>query len=331
MKVVVTGATGFVGGRVARLLRARGHEVVAIVRDPDRAGGLKAMGVELVRGDVTEPESLVPPMRGAGALFHVAGWYKLGVRDRRPARRINVDGTRNVLEAMRAAKVTRGVYTSTLAVHGNTHGRLVDETYRHGGPWASEYDRTKWAAHYEVALPMMKAGLPLTVVMPGLVYGPGDTSSVRTTLLQFLKRELPMVPGGAAYCWAHVDDVAMGHLLALEHGREGECYHLAGPPWTIVEALKLAETISGVKGPGRVVPPALLRVLSLAMAVVEKVTPVSEQMSAENLRVLAGGTYLGLAIKAQRDLGWQVRSLEDGLRETLFHEMALLGMRLPVD
>ncbi len=90
--------------------------------------------------------------------------------------RIHVQGTRNVLELMRELDIPRGVYTSTLAVFSDTKGRLVDETYRHNGPWLSLYDRTKWLAHYRVAEPMIRQGLPLVIVQPGLVYGPGDTS-----------------------------------------------------------------------------------------------------------------------------------------------------------
>ncbi len=329
MRFLVTGATGFVGGRVARRLRERGDAVVTIARDPARAEDLRALGVDVVGGDITDRASLDAPMRGVDGVFHVAGWYKVGARDRTPGQRINVDGTRNVLEAMRAAGVVKGVYTSTLAVHGDTHGARVTEAYRFEGPFESEYDRTKWAAHYQVALPMMRAGLPLVIVQPGLVYGPGDTSRVRTTLIQYLQRGLPPIPAGAAFSWAHVDDIATGHLLAMERGRVGECYHLAGPAWTLLDALKLAERISRVKVPGFVAPPALVRALSAVMGVVERVAPVPELLTSESLRVMAGCTYLGDASKAEQELGWRARPLEDGLRETLAHEMALLGMATP--
>ena len=330
MRYLVTGATGFVGGRVARLLRARGHDVVTVARDPARAGGLAALGVEVVPGDITDRASLEAPMRGVDGVFHLAGWYKLGQRDVAPGQRVNVDGTRNVLEAMRDAGVAKGVYTSTLAVNGDTHGMRVDESHRFDGPFVSEYDRTKWVAHHQVALPMMRAGLPLVIVQPGLIYGPGDTSSVRTTLIRFLERELPLVPGGAAYSWAHVDDIATGHLLAMDHGRAGECYHLAGPAWTLVDALKVIERISGVKAPGFVAPPALLRAMATLMGLVGRVVPLPEQYSAENLRVIAGCTYLGDASKAERELGWKARPLEEGLRETVLHEMGLLRMPAPL-
>ena len=118
----VTGATGFVGGRVAAQLREAGHHVVALVRDPARAGALAEIGVELARGDVTDRAKLAAPMRDADGVFHIAGWYKIGARDPQEGERINVDGTRNVLEVMRELRIPRGVYTSTLAVYGDTRG-----------------------------------------------------------------------------------------------------------------------------------------------------------------------------------------------------------------
>jgi nucleoside-diphosphate-sugar epimerase len=325
----VTGATGFVGGRVAAQLREAGHHVVALVRDPARAGALAGIGVELVRGDVTDRATLAAPMRDADGVFHIAGWYKIGARDPQEGERINVDGTRNVLEVMRELRIPRGVYTSTLAVYGDTHGRRVDESHRYDGPFASAYDLTKWRAHHVVAAPMMRSGLPLVIVQPGLVYGPGDTSSVRTTLIQYLTRRLPLVPAGVAYSWAHIDDVARGHVLAMEHGRPGQSYHLAGPAHSLLEALALAERITGVRRPALVAPPWLMRAMSALMTPVAAMMRVDEQFHPESLRVLAGLTYLGRSEKAERELGWSARPLEVGLRETLAHEMALLGMPAP--
>ena len=228
MRYVLTGATGFIGGRVARQLREAGHEVVAVVRDPAKAGNLAAQGVVLAQGDVTDKESMRGAMTGVDGVFHIAGWYKIGARDKRDGKRINIDGTRNVLELMRELGIPKGVYTSTVAVFSDTHGRLPDESYRYNGPHITEYDRTKWVAHYEVAEPLVKAGLPLVTVLPGLVYGPGDTSSVRTNFIQYLRRKLPLLPKTTAFCWAHVDDIAGAHILAMAHGKAGRELHHRG-------------------------------------------------------------------------------------------------------
>lgn len=327
MRYFLTGATGFVGGRLARRLVSDGHQVVAIVRDPAKAAVLAALDLDVRRGDVTDRESMRGPMTGADGVFHVAGWYKIGVRNRGEAERINVDGTRHVLELARELGVAKAVYTSTLAVFSDTRSRIVDEAYRYDGPHLSEYDRTKWLAHYRIAEPMMAAGLPLVIVQPGLIYGPGDTSGVRRTLIDYLRRRLMMVPKRTAFCWAHVDDVARGHILAMEKGRTGESYIIAGSPYLFVEMLELAEEITGIPAPRLRVAPGLMTAAAAVMSVVEKLVPVSGNYTAEGLRTIAGVTYLGDDAKARRELGYEPRSLREGLSETLQHEMRLLGMR----
>ncbi len=329
MKYFVTGATGFIGGRVARQLVAAGHKVVAIARDPAKATDLADLGIAVHRGDVTEKESMRVPMRGADGVFHIAGWYKVGVKDVRDGERINVAGTRNTLELMRELSIPKGVYTSTLAVFSDTHGRLVNETYRYNGPHLSEYDRTKWVAHYQIADPLIAAGLPLVIVLPGVVYGPGDTSSVRTTFRQYLRRKLPAIPAHTDFCWAHVDDIARGHILAMEAGAPGESYIIAGPEHTLVDAMEIAERITGIPAPRFHIPSAAMKGIATMMGVVGKVLPVPPHYSAEYLRVGAGTTYIGDNTKARRELDYVPRPLEEGLRETLHHEMALLGMPIP--
>ncbi len=317
MKYFLTGATGFIGGRVARQLREAGHEVVALVRSPQQAQALRALGVTLAEGDLTDRESLRAPMDGADGVFHLAAWYKISARDRAQAERINVGGTRNVLELMRELGIPKGVYTSTLAVFSDTKGRRVDETYRYDGTHLSEYDRTKWVAHYEVALSMMEAGLPLVIVQPGAVYGPGDTSILGQAFRQFLKGRFPMLPKETALCWAHVDDVARGHLLAMEKGRPGETYIIAGPCATLEAVFDLTAKITGKKAPSIRVGPPLMRGMAKLMGVVGKVVPLPENYTEEGLRVSAGSTYLGDNAKAKRELGYDPRPLETGLRETL--------------
>src|SRR6478672_33419 len=147
MRYAMTGATGFVGGALARLLRDEGHEVRALVRDPARASDLAAHGVELVPGDLDDATALDALCRDVDGLFHVAGWYKLGQRDPSVGDRVNVEGTRNALAAAQRAGVAKVVHTSTVAVNGDTHGRVYDETFRHRGDHLSHYDRTKAEAH----------------------------------------------------------------------------------------------------------------------------------------------------------------------------------------
>jgi nucleoside-diphosphate-sugar epimerase len=325
----VTGATGFIGGRIVRQLRDAGHTVVALVRDPARAADLAQQGVILHRGDITDRATLRAPMQGADGVFHVAAWYELGSRDRAHAEAINVGGTRNVLETMRDLGIARGVYTSSVAVFGNTGSVLPDETYRRGGPWLTLYDRTKWHAHYEVAEPLMQAGLPLIVVQPGLVYGPGDHSIVRRTFVQYLRGKLRATPRGTRYCFGFVDDIAQAHIQAMLRGRPGECYIVAGPAHDFIEVFDLAARITGIPAPKLHPGPNTMRLLADVMSVVAAAVDLPPDYHPESLRVIAGVSYAGSDAKARRELGFTPRPLLDGLRTTLHHEMQLLGMPIP--
>src|SRR2546422_2154654 len=143
-KYFVTGATGFIGGRVTRQLVDAGHEVVAIARNPERAKDLVSLGVDVRPGDITDPDSLRRPMAGVDGVFHIAGWYKIGSKDRAQGERINVAGTRDVLTALRGLGIREGGYTRPLAGVSHTHGGGGDGKYRRRGPLLTGDDRTKW-------------------------------------------------------------------------------------------------------------------------------------------------------------------------------------------
>jgi nucleoside-diphosphate-sugar epimerase len=318
MRYFVTGATGFIGGALARELRRRGHDVITIARNPARAGDLVAQGIEVHRGDITAKETMRAPMSDADGLFHVAAWYKIGSRESASAQKINVDGTRNVLELMRELGIPKGVYTSTLAIYGDTKGALVDEMTPKPSHFVSEYDRTKSEAHFNVALPMMLEGLPLVVVQPGLVYGPGDTSQMGDAFRQYVLRRLPMVPQGATYAWGYIDDIVEGHLLAMEKGKPGESYIIAGEPMNLLEAFRLAEQITGIPIPGIQLSSGLVSVLAQVMGIVNRVIPLEGQAHPEALSAL-NASYIGSNAKARRELGYAPRPLAEGLRTTLEH------------
>lgn len=321
MNYFVTGATGFVGGVLVNKLRELGHDVHASVRNPDKANDLQALGVKLFKGDVTDKESMRKAMQGVDGVFHVAGWYKIGVKDKRDGDRVNVEGTRNVLALMQELNIPKGVYTSTLAINSDTHGEVVDENYHFQGKHISEYDRTKAAAH-EIAKEFIAKGLPLVIVMPGIIYGPGDTSPLRENIISFLKGQLPVMPDGTGYSWAHVDDIVQGHILAMEKGQIGEAYIIAGESRNLVDAFKLASEITGKPLP-RVVAPGMLAVMSRLAKPFDRFLPPT--YTSEGLRVIAGVTYMGDNSKAKRELGYNPRPLREGWQQTLQHEMKLLG------
>jgi nucleoside-diphosphate-sugar epimerase len=322
LKYFLTGATGFLGNALARQLRAAGHEVHASVRNPQKASDLQSLGVELFAGDVTDKESMRLAMQGVDGVYHVAGWYKIGAHDKRDGEKVNVAGTRNVLELMKELGILKGVYTSTLAINSDTHGELKDESYRFTGRHLTEYDRTKAAAHH-IAEGFIAQGLPLVIVMPGGIYGPGDTSALRRNFIDFLKGNLPAMPTKAGICWAHVDDIAHGHILAMEKGIPGESYIIAGEPCTYLDAFQLASHITGQSAP-RPVPHQLFKALSFVVKPFDSFLP--ELYTSEGMRVLGGVTYWGDNRKARRFLGYNPRPLREGLESTLRHEMSLLGL-----
>jgi nucleoside-diphosphate-sugar epimerase len=328
LRYFVTGASGFLGGVLARQLRDEGHEVVALVRRPESSPRLAALGVELRAGDITDAESVRAAMRGADGVFHAAAWYKVGQssmttgpgatsgggQEKRGAHRVNVEGTRIVLEAMRDLGIARGVYTSTVAVFGDTKGRIVDETHRPPTRFPSWYSETKWRAHYQVALPMTEAGLPLVIVQPGVIYGSGDHSPMRGVIDAYLQRRLTMVPAAMAASWGHVEDTAAGHRQAMERGRTGESYIVAGPAHTLIEALRIAEAITGIAPPRLAIP----RIVTDLLAALPFLP--------ESLRG-AGASYLGSSAKAHRELGFVARPLREGFAEVLPAHLAELAAR----
>jgi nucleoside-diphosphate-sugar epimerase len=329
----ITGATGFVGGAIADMLLDEGHDLVVLARTPSKAEDLADRGAEVVDGDITEKESMRDAMDGTDGVYHIAAWYKVGAADDSKAERINVGGTRNVLELVDELDIPKAVYTSSIAINSDTKGQVVDESYRFEGPHQSEYDRTKWTAHYEVVEPMAADGVPVVSLLPGAIYGPGDTSQIRKFLRMYLKGILPAVPQRTAMSFGHIEDTARAHLQAMEDGEPGEEYIVTGPHRTVVELFETAADITGIPAP-RGVPPEVFTGLSIFSGFAEPfvdmqdIVDLPDFFRSETLRVMAGSTYLGDNSKAVEELGLEHRPFEDGLRKTIAHEMRDLGDRV---
>ena len=315
MKAFVTGGSGFIGQRVVRKLVARGYDVYALARSKRSQEIVESLGATAVPGDITDTASMREAMKGSDVVFHIAAWYKLGSPDWPQAEAINVGGTRKVLRLAHELGVPKIVYTSTIAVFGDTKGQLVDETYYSEGPFLSEYDRTKWLAHYKVALPMIEKGAPIMIVMPGGVYGPGDTSII-AEMMRLFYRGMPILPGPeTTLTYAHVEDVAEGHLLALEKGKIGESYILAGPAIPLGEMFDFWAHLTGRRGAVIHVPARLIRPFAPVMGFLHNSLPLPASFSEEAIRSL-GATYIARSDKARAQLGWQTRPLQTGMMET---------------
>jgi nucleoside-diphosphate-sugar epimerase len=318
MNVFLTGGTGFIGGAVARALQQRGDQVTALVRTPAKAAALEAAGVTLVQGDLGDVAAIERGMQGAGAVIHGAAVYEVGIpaSQRAAMEATNVQGTENVLGAALELKIPRVLYISTVGVFGNTHGKVLDESGPLGTGEGSWYERTKIAAH-RAAQRLREQGLPLIIVQPGGVYGPGDHSQLGNLMHQFVAGKLPaMAFPGLGINFVHRDDVVAGILLTLDKGRVGESYILGGEMATAQGFVEILSRVTGRRPPRLTVPTMLLK---LSAPLGPLVAPrlgfppnLHELISASD-----NVTYWARHDKAIRELGYAPRPLEQGLRETL--------------
>jgi dihydroflavonol-4-reductase len=320
MRAFVTGATGFIGGHVARKLRERGDEVVALVRSPDKAGQLRELGCELVEGDLSDEGAIRRGVEGCDSVFHVAAVYKIGVpkSEHEAIEEINVRGAERVFDAAIEAGAKRIVYVSTVGVFGNTRGQVVDESYNRDESegFLSVYDETKYRSH-QAARERIDKGAPIVIVQPGGVYGPGDHSEVGNMIDQTRTGKLKMkfFPE-LGLNFVHVDDVAAGILLAYDNGRIGESYVLGGQMGTMGELVDKVAELSDRKPPRMSVPTGLVKASAPLGPIVGPAMGFPPNFK-ELIRSSDGVTWFATDDKARRELGYAPRDLDTGLRQTL--------------
>jgi dihydroflavonol-4-reductase len=316
MRVFVTGATGFLGGRLAGLLRHRGDEVVALVRSPGRANALAERGCELVVGDLggIPTESL----SGCDLVVHAAAVYKVGIAPAEAAamRKANVAGTERLIDAAVRAGVPRILHVSTVNVFGDTHDAIVDESYIRdlSSGFLSTYDETKYRAH-ELATERAVAGAPVVIAMPGGIYGPGDTSQLGGQIKEAMTGKLryvsfPTLGLNAGY----VDDIAAGLLLIAERGTLGESYVIGGEITTMRGIIDAAATAAGRKPPRLTMPTRVVKAVAPLAPLVGPALGLPADLH-EAIRASDGVTYWATDAKARRELGYESRSLAQGMTD----------------
>jgi dihydroflavonol-4-reductase len=311
VRAFVTGATGFVGGRLAARLLERGDEVVALARDPAKAERLRELGCAVVEADLSSRETLAAAMEECDAVFHVAAIYRNGVpRSRRDELyAANVTGTENVLDAAVDAGVRRVVYVSSNVAFGDTHGQVVDETHEPpGGRYVSLYHETKALAH-RAARERIARGAPVVIVQPGGIYGRGDHTQLGGFLERGVRGKRVVLPfGSVGLNWVFVDDVVDGILLAHDRGRVGESYVLGGEIATLRGAVEKAFAAGGRS-------PRIIPVPTWAVRLATPLGPLLGLGVADLVSASDGVTYWGRDDKARRELGYAPRDLVTGLRE----------------
>ena len=273
-RVLITGAAGFIGSAVARAVHAKGAQIVALVQPGADARNLDAIpDVERVSADIRDAKAVRSAFEGARYAFHLAAVYRLWARDARVFEDVNVGGTLNVVEATLAAGCERLVYTSTVAVLGlskTRHGNPADETsYADIAHLYGHYKRTKFAAEHEV-LRAAAQGLNVTIAMPTFPLGPGDVAPTPTgkVVLDFLNGKMPaFVDTAMNVC--HVDDLARGHVAALEHGQTGRSYILGGENLSMREIFQALADCSGLPMPRIEVPRPLVVTAGVVSSLIE--------------------------------------------------------------
>jgi nucleoside-diphosphate-sugar epimerase len=319
MRLFLTGSTGFIGGRVALLLRERGDDVVALVRSQRGAAPLRELGCTIAEGSLTSVDGLARAMEGCDGVLHVAGSYKVGIpASERPAMyEANVTGTERVLDASVHAGIPRTVYVSTVNVFGNTRGVVVEETYRRpGDDFLSYYDETKYRAHL-AAEERIADGAPVLVAMPGGVYGPGDHSEVGSLIEQLRTGRLRMRTfPEMGMNLAHVDDIAAGIALVFDRGTIGGSYVVGGEITRLGDLFALVGRLSGRRVPRFTMPVWMMKAAIPAGPLIGKVMGTGPNLR-ELISAGSGVTYWATDAKARKELGYTARDLETGMRQTL--------------
>jgi dihydroflavonol-4-reductase len=319
-RALVTGASGFIGSAVTRSLLRRDVEVVALVEPGADAANLEGLDVKQVHGDVRDGGSVSRAMSGCRAVFHVAALYRFWARDTDDFYRVNVDGTRNVIRAAREAGVERLVYTSTVGTLGLEHvtgGTAADE---HSFPDVrhlyGSYKRSKYVAEHEV-LRAIAEGLPASIVLPTFPLGPGDRAPTPTgkLVLDFLNGRMPGYVDTVLNV-AHVDDVASGHVLALERGRTGRSYILGGQNMTLQQLLAELASITGLPVPRLKVPRSVaLLVAGVSEAVEGRLLRRHPSVPLEAARMSTSQMAFDDR-RARDELGYSPRPATDALEDS---------------
>jgi len=318
MNVLVTGATGFVGANIARLLVAEGYRVRVLARPASSLRALEGCAVEVVRGDILEPGSVARAVQGCAQVFHVAADYRLWAKDPDEIYRNNVDGTRTMLEACAQARVERVIYTSSVGTLGLPRdGGLGTETTPVSlHDMIGLYKRSKFLAE-RVAEEYAARGLPVVIVNPSNPIGPWEvrpTPTGQMILDYLLGRMFATLDTGLNL--VHVADVARGHLLAAQRGRVGERYILGCHNRSLTEIFHVLERITSIRAPRVCVPHALIYLVALVNEGAARATGRPPRVPLAGVRMARKHMYFS-AEKAVRELGLPQTSVEQALREAV--------------
>jgi nucleoside-diphosphate-sugar epimerase len=315
---LVTGATGHIGNVLTRILLEKGEKVRALVLPGEDLTPLEGLNVEITEGDVLDPASLKEAFQGVQDVYHLAGVISIMPGKNDLLRRVNVQGTHNVLEAARHAKIRRLVYTSSIhAITRIPHGATIDENIPFDPEHAiSEYDRSKAEASLAVQQ-AAREGMDAVIVCPTGVIGPYDYrhSEMGSLILDCSQNPMQFWIDGA-YDFVDVRDVAQGIILANEKGRSGESYILSGEQISVHSLMKTIREITGLKSIHIRVPISLAHFAARFTPLYYRLANIRPRFTHYALETVASNSVISNA-KARKELGYQPRSLRESLADTV--------------
>ncbi|MBD1839259.1 NAD-dependent epimerase/dehydratase family protein [Coleofasciculus sp. FACHB-64] len=314
MKALVTGASGFTGSHLVRALEQQGDLVVGLVRKSSNLARLSNCNVQLVYGDITDRNAMRSAMTGVDIVFHTAAYVELGIVDEAEMERVNVEGTRCVLETAQAAGVSKVVYCSTIGVFGDTGGKLVNETFKRTQTnFSSAYDRTKYQAQEWVDR-FAAQGLPVVSLLPSGIFG-ADDPHFGPVMQQFLKGRLKVWAGGDRITGiVHVDDLAAAMILAAAKSKPGEHYIISAGELTTREMFEIFSQETNIPVPAEA-PKPVVRFLGNLLDPVGRLFKWQPPLSRERVHYIYDRCVRVDATKAFQELGWHPRSVSETLRE----------------
>lgn len=319
MTTLVTGATGFVGSAVARVLAARGHALRLLTRPSSDRRNLAGLDAEIVVGDLTDPASLVRAAAGCRYVVHVAADYRFWVPDPDAMLRANVDGALAMMRAAAQAGAERIVHTSSVAALGQIgDGTEADETTpANEGDFVGVYKRSKHLAERAVLDLAARESLPVVVVNPAAPVGPRDIKPTPTGKM-ILDAAAGRVPAyiDTGLNIVHVDDVAEGHALALEAGRVGERYILGGENMLLRDILALVADVVHRAPPRIRLPETLLWPAAFVMEKIAPITGIQPMMTRDHLKMARKKMFYSSA-KAMRELGYRPRPARQAVEDAV--------------
>ncbi|CAH1442744.1 unnamed protein product [Lactuca virosa] len=326
MKVLVTGASGYLGGRLCHALLRHGHSVRAFVRRTSDLSSLPTLSdgvpLELSYGDVTDYPSLLAACSGCQVVFHAAALVEPWLPDPSKFVSVNVGGLKNVIRAYKETDVIETIiYTSSFFALGSTDGYTADESQMHSAKFfCTEYEKSKAIAD-KIALEASNEGVPIVAVYPGVIYGPGKVTAGNVVARLIVERFNGRLPGyighgSDKFSFSHVDDVVDGHILALDKGKTGERYLLTGENASFMQVFDIAAAITNTKRPFFNIPLFLINLYGWISVLFCRITGKLPLISPPTVRVLSH-EWAYSCEKAKRELGYKPRSLKEGLEEIL--------------